>query len=230
MTSKNHKYLEGIPKKKIRAFREKTGQYYAKQGRKELPWRKTENPWQVLLAEVLLRKTTAVQALAVYDQVRDLTPDELRDIHVVELEKILEPLGIHRERARLMKLIGAKVAEEGMERLSDWDFLLSLPGVGRYAASMVLSTVFNRKKPALDRNMIRVLERVFSIRSEKSRPHTDSELWEAATTIAPEHGTAEYNWGILDLAAALCRPRAPRCHDCPLTGICDYFQTEVIED
>ena len=219
--SKNH-YLEGIPKKKIRHFREKASRYYLQHGRKNLPWRKPQSAWQVLIAEMLLRKTTVTQALPVYEQLKDLAPHEVRDLPLADLETMLQTLGIHRERARLLKLVGERVSDEGVEQLSDRDFLRSLPGVGRYAASMVLSTFFSHREPALDRNMIRVLGRVFSIRSNKSRPHTDRELWKAATEIAPRTGTAEFNWGILDLSAALCRPRNPHCTDCPLETICDY--------
>jgi A/G-specific adenine glycosylase len=91
---------------------------------------------------------------------------------------------------------------------------------------MVLSTAFGEKKPGLDRNMIRVLERVFSISSEKARPHTDRELWAAAEEIMPEKKTKDYNWGVMDLAAEICRPRNPKCKKCPLEVICDYAQSQ----
>ncbi len=220
------KYLEGISQRRVRRFREGASQYYLESGRRNLPWRITNDPWKILLAEVLLRKTTVAQALPVYEKLQDASPSDLRDHPLRALENLLEPLGIHRERARLLKLIGSLVAEAGTESLSDRTFLQSLPGVGRYASSMVLATAFGEPLPGLDRNMIRVLERVFSIHSAKRRPHTDRELWEAASSLVPPENPAAFNWGVLDLSASLCKPRRPRCTDCPLQLDCDYAQRE----
>jgi A/G-specific adenine glycosylase len=223
------KYLDGISKKRIRTFRERAVKYYHDEGRKELPWRQTNDPWEILLAEILLRKTTARQAESIYEEVSRLSPEELRDFPIEKLESLLKPLGIHKERTRLLKLVGQQVSEAGMEALSEWNFLISLPGVGRYAASMVLSTAFGEPKPGMDRNMIRVLERVFSIESEKARPHTDRELWEAAEVLMPEENASAYNWGILDIAAAVCKPRDPICAECPLTDICDFVKENRLD-
>ena len=219
-------YLEEISQNRIRYFKEKTAAYYHECGRKDLTWRQTQDPWKILLAEVLLRKTTAVQVEKVYKKIKDISPEELRDFPFENLESLLKPLGINRERARLLKLIGEKVAESGRERLRDWNFLYSLPGIGRYAANMVLATAFDEPLPGLDRNMIRVLERVFSIESDKARPHTDRMLWEAAGTIVPKEDPKGFNWGILDLASELCRPSSPKCKRCPLKEICDWYHSQ----
>ena len=223
-------YLDGIDEQEMHFFREQASAYYKEEGRHEFPWRETKDPWKILLAEMLLRKTTAAQAESVYQQLSKYSPQELRDAPREELEELLKPLGIYQERARLMKLVGEKVAEEGRDKLSDWDFLISLPGIGPYAASMVLSTVFGEKKPGLDRNMFRVLDRVFSIKSDKARPHTDRELWKTAEEIMPEEETKDYNWGVMDLAAEICRPRNPKCSQCPLLKICDFGQKRSMNE
>lgn len=215
-------YLKGIDPKKIRAFREKAVRYNSDCGRSELPWRQTQDPWRILLAEMLLRKTTAAQAEAVYPRLSDLDPAEIGSIASNELAEILRPLGIHRERARLLKLVAKAVAHSSAEDLSDWKYLTSLPGVGWYTASMVLAIAFGEKRAGLDRNMIRVLGRVFGISSEKDRPHTDRDLWAAAQALVPSEDPKQFNWGILDISAQFCRPRKPKCAGCPLNEICDY--------
>lgn len=209
---------------KVKTFRENSVEYYRTAGRQQLTWRITKDPWKILLAEMLLRKTTAVQAEQVYQDLSEYSPEALRDASQIDLEELLKPLGIYKERARLMKQVGQIVAEEGTIRLAEWDFLIKLPGVGPYVASMVLSTAFNLRKPGLDRNMIRVLERVFSITSPKDRPHMDKELWDVAEKLMPEKDFGAYNWGVMDLAAAICRPRNPICSECPMISICDYFE------
>jgi len=207
---------------KVRTFRENSIAYYRKDGRQQLPWRNTKDPWKILLAEMLLRKTTAAQTEQVYIELSEYSPEALKDASQIDLEELLKPLGIFKERARLLKQVGQIVAEEGKDRLAEWDFLIKLPGVGPYAASMVLSTAFGQRKPGLDRNMIRVLERVFSITSPKERPHMDKDLWRTAEELMPEKDFSAYNWGVMDLAAAVCKPYKPRCAECPLLAICDY--------
>lgn len=216
------KYDLEVNAKKIKAFREITVKYYNEEGRHHFPWRKTNDPWKILLAEMLLRKTTAVQAESKYSQLSEYSPAELRDVPQEALEDILKPLGIYKERARLLKLVGEAVAKKGEEKLSEWDFLIKLPGVGPYAASMVLATALNQRKPGLDRNMIRVLERVFSISSPKDRPHMDKDLWDTAEELMPEQDFKAYNWGVMDLAAAVCRPKNPLCRECMMISICNY--------
>lgn len=220
------KYLKDIDQNSIKAFREKAVNYYHKEGRHHLPWRETSDPWNILLAEMLLRKTTAEQVKPVYMRLSQLEPQEIRDISKEALEEILHPLGIYKERARLLKLVGKKIATEGRENLSDWDFLINLPGVGPYAASMVLSTAFGKSKPGLDSNMIRVLQRVFSIESTKARARTDHELWKAAEEIVPDQEPSAYNWGVMDLASAVCKPKKPLCSECPMFSVCDYASSK----
>lgn len=198
--------------------------YYRAEGRHKLPWRETRDPWQILISEMLLRKTTAAQVEEVFPHISSRSPQELANMPREELEGMLTPLGIQRERARLLQRVAEEVMERGAELLRDKSELLSLPGVGPYTANAVLCFSFGEPEPTLDRNMIRVLERVFSFRSKRSRPHTDPDFWEFATSLVPVESPNEYNWGILDLAARICRPSGPRCSECPLLQICDYCQ------
>lgn len=205
-------------------FRHEVINYYQEFGRMNLPWRQTANPWKILLSEMLLRKTTAKQVENVYQKLSQLNISELGKMKKIELERILYPLGIYRERARLLKDVSQRISSTPDFRYSDERTLLALPGVGQYSANAVLCFAFNEPKPALDRNMIRVMERVFSIKSEKERPHTDKRLWKTAEMMVSIERPKEYNWGILDISAAVCRPNTPLCENCPLMEICDYFE------
>ncbi|RMG36589.1 MAG: A/G-specific adenine glycosylase [Methanobacteriota archaeon] len=221
-----HKFcLKNISAEKISSFQHLAAEFFNIYGRKDLKWRKTSDPWKILLAEILLRKTTARQVIPVYTELEVLSLRELADIPEEILENILKPLGIYRERARLIKKTAQIVLEAGIDKLEDEQFLLSLPGIGPYAANAVLCFAFDKAKPALDRNMIRIIERVFSIQSSKSRPHTDKRLWYFAEKLVPDKEPKFFNWGILDLSDMLCRPRNPKCPECPLTHICDFADT-----
>lgn len=211
-------------KSKITEFQNRIILYYKHHGRSELPWRQTNDPWKVLLAELLLRKTTSAQASKVYNTISSMSPSELANIEENELEEIVCELGMQNERTKILREVGQAVDSEGESILTNRESMLRLHGVGNYAANAVLCFSFNEAKPTLDRNMIRVLERVFSYESDRSRPHTDPKFWDFAEDLVPAENPKEYNWGILDFAAKICSARTPNCSKCCLNDICDYWQ------
>jgi len=209
---------------KISAFRAGIFDFWQKNGRKELPWRKTRDPWQILLAEVLLRKTTVRQVIVLYRGLSQLSVSQISHMSGSELEGLLQPLGMYRVRAHQLRLIAESVALADPEMLRSREFLFSLPGIGKYIVNSVACFAFAEPKPALDTNMIRVIQRVFGIRSRRSRPREDEQLWNVAESLVPQDRCREFNWGVLDFASAVCRARKPICSDCPLRKICDFLQ------
>ena len=209
-------------KERQKQFQESIVLYYERDGRHDLPWRKTKDPWLIMLAEMLLRKTAAVQVQPVYLELSTKSPNEIALMSLSDLEILLNPLGIYKERAVLIKQAAEIASDVEKEKFRSTEFLGSIKGVGPYNINAVLCFAFGEPKPALDRNMIRILDRVFSLKSEKSRPHTDKLLWEKASLFVPIDNPKDYNWGVLDLSSALCRPNSPKCSHCPLNAVCDY--------
>ena len=215
-------YSKQMDKAKIGQFQKIILEYWQESGRKDLPWRNVTDPWQILIAEILLRKTTSRQAEAIYERLGKVPPQQVAGMNETDLEALLRPLGMYRVRARQLRLIAESVSQEGVGELQNPIFLHNLPGVGRYIRNAVLCVAFGYPKPALDTNMIRVIRRVFGLESKRSRPREDSELWEFAEALVPEKKCREFNWGVLDLATALCKPKNPKSPDCPLNEICNY--------
>jgi len=211
-------------------FRDAIIKWYREFGEKDLPWRKAGDPWAVLVAALLLRKTTVKQVVDIYREFlrRYPSPARLADASVEEIKAIIQPLGMEHVRATLLK----KLSEELVRRFNgqipcDRDALKSLPGVGDYAASEVLLTACGKPEPLLDRNMIRVIERVFGIKSKKRRPHTDRELWNFARSLVPRDPelAKEFNFGVLDFARKVCTAKSPKCSLCPLANnVCVFYQ------
>lgn len=197
--------------------------FWAYFGRKSLPWRLTKDPWKILIAEVLLRKTTTKQAEAVYTQLADLSPTKLAEMPEDVLQNILRPLGIHSVRARQLLTIAGAVILHGVASLETPAFLDDLPGIGRYIKNSILCVSFGIRKPGMDTNMIRVIQRVFSTPITRSRAREDPGLWAFAEELMPDHSCEKYNWAVLDFAAAVCKPR-PLCNECPINTICNYYQ------
>lgn len=193
--------------------------------RRRFSWRGGKrNAYQVLIAEMLLRKTDAAKVTAVYDAfvVRYPTPDALALADEAELRRQLRLLGIA-DRARLMRRTAQLIVEEHSGRVpADRNALLQLPGVGRYIAHAVLCFAFQRDVAILDSNVIRIFERVFSVQSEKPRPRDDHALWEFASELVPTRRAVSYNRALLDFAAIVCTAAKPKCEACPLASICEY--------
>jgi A/G-specific adenine glycosylase len=208
------------------AFAEAIVEWYRLHGDKNLPWRTTSDPWAVLVAALLLRKTTVRQVVGVYGEFlrRWPSPRELAGVAVEEVEEELRPLGMERVRARLFKRLAEELLSKyGGEVPLSLDKLRGLPGVGDYAAREVLVAVAGAAEPLFDRNAARVLERVFGVKSRRRRPHTDPELWEFAKRLVPPESPREYNFGLLDFARKICTARNPKCTSCPLRSRCMYF-------
>lgn len=196
-------------------------------GRHDLPWRNTTDPWELIIAEVLLRKTTAQQALRVFKELAHISPAEIAQMADTDLEQILRPLGISKIRASQLKEIASKAITASMSDYQSDSFLRSLPGIGRYISNTVRSCAFGHPAPALDANMIRIIQRVFGWQSSRQRSREDRKLWEFAEKLVPIHQSKEFNWGVLDYAAAICTSRKPKCAGCVLNDICDYCRSNT---
>jgi len=214
---------------KVQVFVKRIISWYREHGRHNLPWRRTSDPWAVLIAAFLLRKTTSEQVLRVYSKFLEKfpTPEALLEADEAEIRELIRSLGIEHQRAKHLKEVARAVVERYCGKVpSSKEELKKLPGVGEYIASEVLLIAYGQPEPLLDRNMIRVLERVFSIKSSKKRPHTDRKLWDFAKKLVPHDPNLakEFNYGVLDFARQICTAKAPKCSVCILKSICDWYK------
>lgn len=197
----------------LKAFQEALLSWFAEHAR-SFPWRQTRDPYRVLTAEMLLQQTDADSVLPVYEELilRYPTPAELANADKPELEALIAPLGLRYRAERLQASAAALAAGVPPEEKA----LMKLKGVGRYIARAVLCFAYGAQVGILDSNVIRLLDRVFSIRSEKARPHTDPAMWKLVDMMVPEGEARQFNLALLDLAALVCRSAKPRCEICPL--------------
>ncbi|MGB9759766.1 MAG: hypothetical protein ACP5KW_07960 [Thermoproteota archaeon] len=201
-----------------------------RKNRRDFPWRRTKDPYSILVAEMLLRKTTAQQVKKVYSSflAKYPNPKSLAEANKKNLEKLLRPLGMERKKAELFKKFGLAVKEKYNGKIpSELHDLLRLPGVGMYAANAVLSFSYSRDVPLLDTNFIRVMQRVFGIKSQKPRPREDEGMWAFAQSLIPSGNSKDFNLAVLDFAALVCKARRPKCQSCPTRAICNYYKTET---
>ena len=194
------------------------------------PWRLTEDPYRILVAEVMLHRTQAPQVVPVYEQFIARYPDvpALARASREELHDALYSLGL-RWRIDLIQAMAAQLMThfEGQIPREKAD-LLSLPGVSEYIAGAVRCFAWNLPEPLMDTNTVRVVGRLFGleVRDSSRRNRRFREL--IAALVDPEEGRA-YNYAMLDLAEQVCmKKQPPECGGCPVQKCCAYGASAMV--
>lgn len=194
------------------------------------PWRNSKSKYEILLSEVLLKKTTRRQVAKEWENIvshyRNFS--DIQKANSQKIKKVLRPLGLEHIRSKHLKELSKKILDDcdGVIPKTKNE-LLSLPGVGPYTANAVLCFAFGHDVSMLDVNILRVLKRVFSLDAENSRDRTDMQLWEFAESLPPKGKGKEFNYAILDFAGEVCTAKNPKCSKCPMSKICDYVQKTI---
>ena len=204
---------------------------WAGQNFSEFPWRTNRSPYEILVAEFLLKRTTATAVNRVYDDFLNRFPSlqEIASASEEELVQYLSGVGLQRQRARsLNRLATWLLTSHDGDVPSDLESLLEVPGLGDYSAAAILSFGFGTPIAVLDANVERIITRVFGnwlpTRSSKAL------LNEVAQRLLAPDNHREYNYGLLDLGRSVCRYAAPKCGVCPLNSICDFWAKSSAEN
>jgi A/G-specific adenine glycosylase len=189
------------------------------QNRRSFPWRETDDPFRILVAEVLLQRSRGVTVAKVYEHLFARWPDaeHLARARVDSIAAVIRPLGLTSRAAKLKDLAGAVVDLGAVP--DSLDGLLALPGVGPYAAGATLAVAFNKHSAVVDGVTARVYRRYFGLVTDLPAVG-DKELWALVTNVSPKRSIKGWNWAVLDLAATVCLPKVPRCSACPLQADC----------
>jgi A/G-specific adenine glycosylase len=203
--------------------------WFAASGRK-FPWRERRDPYRVLIAELLLQRTRADLVVQLYERFlhRYPNPYVLARAAPEEVVDFLRPLGFLHRSGRLPVLANEIVDRYNGKVPSSKAALVSLSGVGDYVANAVLAIAFNKRRPLLDPNVARLLERLFGRGSMRNRPRDDRTLWEFIESLLPRRNTSEFSLALIDLGALVCRPKRPRCFACPLCPRCRAFAAGIV--
>lgn len=187
-------------------------------------WRETEDPYRILMAEVMLHRTQAVQVLPVYERFIRIYPDaaSLAQASSADLHTLLFPLGL-RWRVDLIWSMAAEIADRFDGQVPKGkDELLSLSGVSDYIASAVRCFAWNLPEPLIDTNTVRVVGRLFGLEIKDSS-RRNRLLKELITALVDPKNPRAYNYALLDLAHLIChKRRAPECSRCPVQAHCTY--------
>lgn len=188
---------------------------WGSQNYRHFPWREPEQNWHALLAEVLLQRTRASSVVNVYQQFvfTFTTPSKLGRASIQKIERILYPLGL-RWRAPLIKRLGKAIDEHGGSPPSSLSELLTLPGVGPYAASAYLGFHTNARAVIIDANVVRFLCRLIGYEYD-GETRRKPWLLDFADRMTPRKNVKKYNYSVLDFTMQICTTQ-PKCGRCPV--------------
>ena len=189
--------------------------------RRSFPWRETDDPFRILVAEILLQRSRGVTVAKVFERLFSRWPDaeHLARARVDSIESVVRPLGLV-SRASKLRELARSIVQIGTVPNS-LEGLLALPGVGPYAAGATMAVAFGERSAVVDGVTARVYRRYFGLAADLPAV-SDKDLWSLVTDVTPKRSVKEWNWAVLDLAATICLPKVPRCSACPLRAECAW--------
>jgi A/G-specific adenine glycosylase len=191
---------------------------------KDYPWRRTRDPYAILVSEAMLQQTQIATVLGrgYYERWMRAFPDwkSLADASERELLKLWEGLGYYNRARNLQRAAAAVCGEFDGHLPPDPEAIRSLPGIGPYTAGALLSLAFGQRAALVDGNVSRVLARVFACGIPVNSPAGIRLAWERAEALVPESEPGAFNSALMELGQRICRPAAPACGECPVAASC----------
>lgn len=197
-------------------------EWYGQNGR-DLPWRRTRDPYAIWISEIILQQTQVSQGRDYYLRFMSLFPtvEALARAPEDEVLRAWQGLGYY-SRARNLQASARMILEMGSFP-STYERISLLKGVGPYTAAAVASLAFSEKVAAVDGNVLRVLSRYFLLEEPMDRPAGRKIVQRLSDEMIQEVDPSSYNQGVMDLGALVCRPQNPDCLSCPLLDHCQAF-------
>jgi A/G-specific adenine glycosylase len=199
-------------------FQKSLLQWYRK-NRRNLPWRRTKDPYKIWISEVMLQQTTVEAVIPYFKRFLRRFPDvsslaSAKEETVLSLWSGLGYYSRARNLHRAAKMLVGKPFPRTVEELQ------SLPGIGRYTAGAIASIAFDQRAAILDGNVIRVLSRLFAMSDDPRTSKGRERFWKKAGEILPPKHCGDFNQALMELGATVCLPTNPQCARCPVRGRC----------
>jgi A/G-specific adenine glycosylase len=200
--------------------------WFRENGR-DLPWRRTRDPYRILVSELMLQQTQVSRVVTRYGEFLETFPT-LHDVARARPKRVMEAwagLGYY-ARARNLHSLARRVTDRGRDAYAtlpaDADALRALPGIGAYTAGAVSSFAYERRAELVDTNVARVLKRAFAPHVDLKSGRGQKEVWQIARELLPRTGAATWthNQALMELGALVCTARIARCESCPVRSLC----------
>ena len=208
-----------------RRFRTRLLNWYRRHGR-DLPWRRTDDPYHILVSEIMLQQTQVDRVMPKYEEWLEKYPtmQALAAASEQEVSATWYPLGYNIRPRRLQSIAREAVANYGGELPSDEATLLSFKGIGQYTAGAIRSFAFRERAAILDTNVARVLFRVFVGKGDPKSHAMKRHLWAVSEALVPIRHVYDFNQALMDFGATVCTARNPKCLVCPMKKNCAWLK------
>lgn len=210
-------------------FRRRLITWFKKQGR-VLPWRKTRDPYAILISEVMLQQTQVATVIDYFERWLKRFPDfkTLAAAPEADVLHAWQGLGYYSRARNLHRT--AKIVMEKHNGIfpEELDAIRALPGIGRYTAGAVAAFAFGQPTPIVDANIARVLARLYDLRRPVDTAAGAAALWSLAENLQPAGDARNFNEALMELGALVCLPRRPGCGACPVRAFCRVKNPEVL--
>jgi len=216
--------------RKLTAFRKRLLGWF-QQNRRDLPWRRTQDPYRIWLSEIMLQQTRVAAVIPYYERFLERFPhvQALAAAPQEEVLRLWSGLGYYNRARNLQRAAQQIVAEHEGEFPARLEEILTLPGVGHYTAAAISSIAFGKKHAVLDGNVARVLARLGAIRGDLRASRRWQKLREIAQSDLEPGAPGDWNQAMMELGATLCAPKAPQCPLCPVAQFCQARKLGIVE-
>lgn len=198
--------------------------------KRDLPWRNTNNPYIIWLAEIILQQTRVAQGLPYFEKFLNSFPnvEDLANASEESVMRLWQGLGYY-SRARNLHYCAKDIRDTHDGTFpSTFQTLLQLKGVGTYTAAAIASFAYNEPVAVVDGNVFRVLARYFGIATDIAGNKGKNEFEALANSIIPKNNPAEFNQAMMEFGALQCVPKNPGCNQCPMKSGCFAFKNDLV--
>ena len=208
----------------VRPFQMVVVEWFDEHGR-NFPWRRTRDPYHILVAEVLLRRTQAARVVSPYLELVRLYPtaQKMSEAETSWVREWFKPLGLVSRADQLVRAAKLTLERHGGKVPWALEQLLGLPGIGIYSARAIQCLAYGAPVPMIDESSGRLLRRMLGL-ARAGPAYSDRSLLSLAERLVPEDAGRAFNLGLLDIAAYYCHSTSPACLECPLQTLCSWGQ------
>src|SRR6266478_6899112 len=216
--------------RELAIFRKQLLEWF-RQFQRDLPWRRTTDPYRIWLSEIMLQQTRVAAAIPYYERFLQRFPD----VHALaaapqeEVLRLWSGLGYYRRARNLQKAAQQVVAKHSGKFPRQREELLALPGIGAYTVSAILSIAFDDKHAVLDGNVARVVSRLNAVRGDLRESKRWRDLQCKADQLLEHDSAGDWNQAMMELGATICLPRSPQCLLCPVATFCEGRKLGIAE-
>jgi A/G-specific adenine glycosylase len=219
-----------MKRRELAAFRKQVLGWF-RQYQRDLPWRRTKDPYRIWLSEIMLQQTRVSAVIPYYERFLERFPDihGLATAPQDEVLRLWSGLGYY-SRARNLQRAAQEIVlkHDGVFPRAEKD-ALELPGIGHYTAAAILSIAYGARYAVLDGNVARVLARIFAVRGDLRDVKRWQSLQKSADALLDPKSPGDWNQAMMELGATLCTPQSPQCLLCPVTKFCQARKLGIAE-